>query len=248
MGADELRAIRQRSVPHPRSSNRTCRSPASGSPTGFTARYTESKLTARGFGTVSKLSFAPRHSNLRRRLSLMVFAGSSPITTTSPSSKARRRVRALSSASITQLQRSYGPVRLPPWPPPFATLRPLPSPLTGLPDYPNHLSDVPCPLPRRIERVRVSIASPLMLPSPFDRRVGVRIVTFEACSGFTHVTARRIAQPPKAAFVTRLQPRRLPGRDRSSATRSIDNSLGGTSSLVIRAFGAHGQIRKVPLR
>src|SRR6202049_4041042 len=28
----------------------------------------------------------------------------------------------------------------------------------------------------------------------------------------THVTARRIAQPPKAAFVTRLQPCRLPGR------------------------------------
>src|SRR5215211_2536890 len=46
-------AIRQRSVSHPRSSNRTCRSPASGSPTGFTARYTESKLTARGFGTVN---------------------------------------------------------------------------------------------------------------------------------------------------------------------------------------------------
>src|SRR3984893_3944720 len=35
---------------------------------------------------------------------------------------------------------------------------------------------------------------------------------FEACSGFTHVTTRRIAQPPKAAFVTRLQPCRLPGR------------------------------------
>ena len=42
--------------------------------------------------------------------------------------------------------------------------------------------------------------------------VGIRIVAFEACSGFTHVTARRIAQPPKAAFVTRLQPCRLPGR------------------------------------
>src|ERR1700694_1001746 len=28
----------------------------------------------------------------------------------------------------------------------------------------------------------------------------------------THVTARRIAQPPKATFVTRLQPCRLPGR------------------------------------
>src|SRR6266496_1782482 len=34
-------AIRQRSVSHPRSSNRTCRSPASGSPTGFTVRHTE---------------------------------------------------------------------------------------------------------------------------------------------------------------------------------------------------------------
>jgi hypothetical protein len=60
--------------------------------------------------------------------------------------------------------------------------------------------------------VRVSIASPLARPSPNGRRVGIRIVTFEACSGFTHVTARRIAQPPEAAFVTRLQPFRLPGR------------------------------------
>jgi hypothetical protein len=42
--------------------------------------------------------------------------------------------------------------------------------------------------------VRVSIASPLMQPSPNGRRVGIRIVTFEACSGFTHVTARRIAE------------------------------------------------------
>ena len=58
----------------------------------------------------------------------------------------------------------------------------------------------------------MSIASPLTRPSPNGRRVGIRIVTFEACSGFTHVTARQIAQPPKAAFVTRLQPFRLPGR------------------------------------
>src|SRR5471030_2837736 len=58
----------------------------------------------------------------------------------------------------------------------------------------------------------MSIASPLIQPSPNGRRVGIRIVTFEACSGFTHVTAHRIAQPPKATFVTRLQPCRLPGR------------------------------------
>src|SRR5213078_2867920 len=72
--------------------------------------------------------------------------------------------------------------------------------------------DVPSPLPRRIERVRVSIASPLTRPSPNGRRVGIRIVTFEACSSFTHVTARRIAQPPKVTFVTRLQPSRLPSQ------------------------------------
>src|SRR5258708_25316032 len=51
-----------------------------------------------------------------------------------------------------------------------------------------------------------------MLPSPSDRRVGIRIRASEACSGFNHVTAHRIAQPPKAAFVTRLQPCRLPDR------------------------------------
>jgi len=76
----------------------------------------------------------------------------------------------------------------------------------------NHLSDVPRPLPRRIERVRVSIASPLVQPSPNGRRVGIRLVTFEACSGFTRVTARRIAQQPKAAFVAGLRPGQLPGR------------------------------------
>jgi hypothetical protein len=70
-----------------------------------------------------------------------------------------------------------------------------------------------CLLPRRIERVRVSIASPFVQPSPKGRRVGIRIDTFEACSGFTRVTAaRRIAQPPKVTFVTRLQSRQLPGQ------------------------------------
>ena len=58
----------------------------------------------------------------------------------------------------------------------------------------------------------VSIASPLVPPSPNDRRVGIRIATFEACSGFTRVTARRIAQPPKVTFVTRLRLGQLPGR------------------------------------
>src|SRR5262245_35262926 len=43
-------AMRQRSVSHPRSSNRTCRFPASGSPTGFTVRHTTrgTKVGVRG--------------------------------------------------------------------------------------------------------------------------------------------------------------------------------------------------------
>ena len=82
--------------------------------------------------------------------------------------------------------------------------------------------------------MRVSIASPFMQPSPNGRRVGIRIVTFEACSSFTYVTAHRIAQSPKATFVTRLQPCRLPNRaarqlpDQSTILRvessSTDNS------------------------
>ena len=77
------------------------------------------------------------------------------------------------------------------------------------PDYPHYLSSVPCPLPRRTRQVRMSIASLPARPSPPFDRVGVRIVTFEACSGFTHVTARWIARPPEAAFVTRLRSVRL---------------------------------------
>src|SRR5277367_6639529 len=71
-----------------------------------------------------------------------------------------------------------------------------------------------------------------MLPSPFCRRVGIRVSTFEACSGFTRVTARRIAQPPKAAFVTKLQPLRLPAQtarqlpEQSTILRVVPSSTG----------------------
>src|SRR6202171_999474 len=63
--------------------------------------------------------------------------------------------------------------------------------------------------------------------SPNGRRVGIRIVTFEACSGFTHVTARRIAQPPKSGLCHEAPAQPVTRPNRSSATRSIDNSLGG---------------------
>src|SRR5262245_48499066 len=58
----------------------------------------------------------------------------------------------------------------------------------------------------------MSITSPLTRPSPNGRRVGIRIVTFEACSGFTRVTARQIAQPPKGDLCHQAPACRLPGR------------------------------------
>jgi hypothetical protein len=57
-------AIRQRSVSHPRSSNRTCGFPASGSPTGFVLRHTK-QSTDRKRPLCGVLSFfASRYSFL----------------------------------------------------------------------------------------------------------------------------------------------------------------------------------------
>jgi len=66
----------------------------------------------------------------------------------------------------------------------------------------------------------------------------MRISTFEACSGFMRVTARRIAQPPKVTFVTRLQPCKLPAEPLVSF---LDPStiIRVEPPLLIRAFGAH---------
>jgi hypothetical protein len=79
----------------------------------------------------------------------------------------------------------------------------------------------------------------LTRPSPLFRRVGIHDFTFEACSGFTRVMARSIAQPPKAAFVARLRSASYP--DKSLASYQINRQLSGWNlpPLVNRAFGAH---------
>jgi hypothetical protein len=68
------------------------------------------------------------------------------------------------------------------------------------------------------------------------RNLLTRKTPYKACSGFTHVTARRIAQPPKATFVTRLQPCQLPGRAArqlpdQSTTLWVDSSSTSDSRL-----------------
>ena len=92
---------------------------------------------------------------------------------------------------------SYGPVRLPV---PAA----IPSDGVGTMLHRHGVSlsnaiclpGMPCSLPRWTKPVRVSVASRLVLPSPFPRRVGVHDFAFEACSSFTRVTACRVARPP----------------------------------------------------
>jgi hypothetical protein len=137
-------------------------------------------------------------------------------------------VRVLSSAGVTRPRRSYDPVRTPPGPSPTAMSKPRPPTARVSPDYPFHPSRVPRPIPRRIEWLRVSIASPSVLPSPFRGRVGIRISSFRGllrlhsrCSPLDRSTAQG-----GLCHEASIQPVAQPNR--SSATRSIDNFLGGT--------------------
>jgi len=122
-------------------------------------------------------------------------------------------VRALPSTGITRLQRYYDPLRVTAGPLSlprtleFASTRAGVPPLaqTTFPACRAHYPGGPKP-------VRVSVASRSARPSPFFGRVGVRISTFEACSGFTRVTACKVAQPPEVTFVTRLRPDPLPAQ------------------------------------
>ena len=74
----------------------------------------------------------------------------------------------------------------------------LPPLLQGFPCcYLLPLPCVPASLPRRVPRGARVARFPLRLrPSPFLRWVGPRIARFEACSTFTRVPARMLAEPP----------------------------------------------------
>jgi hypothetical protein len=102
----------------------------------------------------------------------------------------------------------------------FHTDRHLAAPLRPLPSSHVDLPRLRVPLSRRavpttpVDRSRCicRLLPRTVLPSPRFGRVGVHNFPFEACSGFTHVTARRFARPPKAAFVAGLRRGQLPNR------------------------------------
>src|SRR5271165_2122425 len=94
-----------------------------------------------------------------------------------------------------------------------APLRPLPPSGTDLPRLRDPLSRRAVPIiPADRSRCICRLLPRIVLPSPNSGRVGVHNFPFEACSGFTHVTARRFARPPKAAFVAGLRYGQLPDR------------------------------------
>ena len=137
-------------------------------------------------------------------------------------------VRALSSASMTWPQQSYGPLRLPSDPPPVRRWGCQPRSRWVSPDDPHHPSNVPCPLPRRIETGACVDCFPAHTAFPVSQagrhphlhfrgllRLHARYGPLDrstAQGGLCHeAPAQSVARP-----------------NRSSATRSIDNSLGGT--------------------
>jgi hypothetical protein len=89
-------------------------------------------------------------------------------------------------------------------------------------------------------RVPARVSSLSVLPSPLSGRVGVHILTFEACSSFTRVTACRVAHPPYVGFIARLRPGQFPSSDARKLPSSTNNLLGWVlPPLVICAVEAH---------
>src|ERR1700676_1409733 len=168
----------------------------------------------------------------------MVFVGSSPITTTSPSSKAHQKSGPFSFMWFVGLS------PIPPTSPSSkAHQKSGPFPQPALPGFNGHTTPSDSRHGRRLRDVEAATlaldGSPPITRTTFptcrahypggSSGCACRLLPahtafpkwqegrhphchFRACSGFTHVTAHRIAQPPKAPFVTRLQPFSLPGR------------------------------------
>ena len=163
-------------------------------------------------GSPARLSPCRRVSSAKSG-SHRVFAGSSPITASSFASETYQKSGSFPPPALpgfrgTTTLSDARQDRMPCSTVEAATLIPR----TGLPRLRNPCLDVLCPLPRWTVPVRLSAASRSMRPSPVSGRVGVHNFPFGACSGFTHVTARRVAQPPEAAFVAGLRYGQSPNR------------------------------------
>lgn len=99
-----------------------------------------------------------------------------------------------------------------------------PASQSGPPTLPSKPSPRAVPTTPASRRASVSVPSrPPQRPSPSFGRIGTRIYPFEACSGFTHVTARGSARPPKVDFTQGFTsvPGSLPGCTKNSPGETL---------------------------
>src|ERR1700680_3924323 len=137
-------------------------------------------------------------------------------------------VRVLPSTGITRLQRSYYPVRLPPMPPPEATLRPLPSHQTGLPRLPEP------PFQRAVPTTPADRAGAYVDCFPASRSIP-QIAGGAVCALLLSTAAAAYSRP----FARGSNPGGYPHKPLVSYR--INRQLSGwiPPPLMIRAFGAH---------
>ena len=138
----------RRPVSHPRSSNRTCRFPASGFPTGFTVDARTSSILRRA--TASEPPFFAVRYSLIGRIRIQWCLQACANHRTFPPSQAHQKQGPFPPPGVARPLRSYGPLRLPDWPPPLLTTlearpstSPEPPPLAA-----DRLPHMPCSLPR----------------------------------------------------------------------------------------------------
>jgi len=130
---------------------------------------------------------------------------------------------------------------------PVSASRPLPSPRRVSPVSRITFPACCAHYLRRIEQVHLSIASPFVRPSPLCRRVGIRDFTFEACSGYHSRYGPPSCSTAQGGLCHEASIRPVAQPNRSSATRPIDNYLGGFLLHWLSVpFGAHCIIRVRP--
>jgi hypothetical protein len=136
---------------------------------------------------------------------------------------------------------------------PGAPLRPLPSSNTGLSRLRDPLSRRAVPTtPMDRSGCICRLLPQIVLPSPFSGQVGVHDFNFEACSGFTHVTARRFAPPPhsrarspKVRFIAGLRYGQLPNRTACQLPgQPTIARVGLAPTRWSRPFGTHQRPRR----
>jgi hypothetical protein len=135
--------------------------------------------------------------------------------------------RALSSASITRPPRSYGPLRLPSDPPPLRRWGCQPRSRRVSPDYAHHPSNVPCPIPRRIEAGACVDCFPAHAAFPVSQAGRHPHLHFRDLLRLHSRYGPLDCSAAQGGLCHEAPARSVTRPNRSSATGAIDNSPGG---------------------